>query len=127
MLISDWSSDVCSSDLTLALSLAERGGTWALPSYQRVIQTLEGSGRLDRAVEGLPDDEQLSARLRDGRGLERPELAVLLAYAKIALQDAIEAGGFCDEPLLEPTLFGAFPGPLVERLGPAVRRRGHPL
>src|SRR3546814_8174732 len=76
---------------TLALSLAERDGAQALPSHQRVIQLLEASGRLDRAVEGLPDDEQLLGRLRDGRGLARPELAVLLAYAKLAVQDAIRS------------------------------------
>src|SRR3546814_18574465 len=77
---------------TLALSLAERDGAQALPSHQRVIQLLEASGRLDRAVEGLPDDEQLLGRLRDGRGLARPELAVLLASAKLAVQDRSDEG-----------------------------------
>ena len=107
---------------TLALSLAEHGGNRTLPSYPRVIQTLEATGRLDRSVEGLPDDELLAARARDGRGLERPELAVVLAYAKLALQDAIEQAGFGDDPLLETTLLNAFPAPMVDRFEEAIRR-----
>ena len=38
---------------TLALSMMENDGAPALPSYVRVIEIFEESGRLDRAVEGL--------------------------------------------------------------------------
>ncbi len=40
-------------------------------------------------MEFLPDDEQLEERRRQGRGLTRPELALLLAYGKIALNHAL--------------------------------------
>ena len=106
---------------TLSLSLAERGGAGALPSYTRVIQTLEASGRLNRQVEGLPDDDQLAQRLREGLGLYRPELAVLLSCAKMALQDAIEHSSIFADPLLEPTLFAAFPAAMQERFPAAIR------
>ena len=105
---------------TLALSLAERGRATALPAYQRVIQMLEAQGRLNRAVEGLPDDEQIGQRLREGQGLERPELAVLLSYAKLALQDAIEDAAFVTDPALEPTLIAAFPPALAKAHKPAI-------
>ena len=51
------------------------------------MQTLEARGELDRAVEFLPDDVELAERVRRKRPLTRPELAVLLAYAKLALYD----------------------------------------
>ncbi len=51
---------------------------------------LEASGRLDRKVEGLDSSEELLRRGQEGRGLTRPELAVLLSMSKIALQDAAE-------------------------------------
>jgi glutamate dehydrogenase len=105
---------------TQALSIAERGGARAMSRYVRVIQTFEASGRVDRAVEGLPGDEELGQRAQYGRGLERPELAVLLSHAKLALQDAIEASAMLDDPLLEPILVNAFPQAMVKRFGGAI-------
>jgi hypothetical protein len=64
---------------TLALSFMENDGAVSLPSYVRVIEILESTGRLDRAVEGLSSNEELLRRAQEGRGLTRPELAVLLA------------------------------------------------
>src|SRR5205807_4626616 len=67
---------------TLALSLAQRRGLEDLGFQQRLMQTLEQRGHLDRMVEYLPDDMELGERRKRGQGLTRPELAVLLAYAK---------------------------------------------
>ena len=93
----------------LALSTMENDGPIALPSYVRVIEMLEASGRLDRKVEGLADNGALLRRAQDGHGLTRPELAVLLATAKLALQDAIETKRLGLDPELLPDLHAAFP------------------
>ena len=77
-----------------ALSVAEARGVVALDRQLRMIRDLERSGRLDRALEFLPDDETLAARSAQGRGLVRPELAVLLAYAKMTLYEALLASAF---------------------------------
>ena len=94
---------------TLALSIAEADGPTAMPSYVRVIEIFETAGRLDRKVEGLSGNDDLLRRGLDGHGLTRPELAVLLATAKLALQDAIEQTGLGSAPELEPDLVEAFP------------------
>jgi glutamate dehydrogenase len=94
---------------TLALSIAERGGAAAVPSLVRLIETFEDSGRLDRAVEGLPSNDLLARRAQDGQGLTRPELAVVLATAKLALQDAIEHTDLAADPAMTPELIAAFP------------------
>ena len=96
----------------LALSIAQAGGPSATGSHLRLIETLEASSQLDRKTEGLADAEVYSRRAADGRGLTRPELAVLLSSAKLALQAAIEASPLPDDPGLEGELLAAFPEPM---------------
>ena len=105
---------------TLALSIAEQDGAAAIPSYVRVIEMFEETGRLDRAVEGLASNEELTRRGQEGRGLTRPELAVLLATAKLALQDAIEHGTLGGDNALKPDLHAAFPTAMRDRYAAAI-------
>ncbi|HZF45117.1 MAG TPA: NAD-glutamate dehydrogenase domain-containing protein, partial [Sphingomonadaceae bacterium] len=111
----------------LGLSIAQAGGTAAMPSYLRVIDKLEELGQLDRKTEGLADNETLARRAADGSGLTRPELAVLLSSSKLALQEAIEKSVLADDKLLVPMLVAAFPGPMQDKfrkqiLGHRLRR-----
>ncbi|QUL37153.1 NAD-glutamate dehydrogenase domain-containing protein [Erythrobacter sp. JK5] len=109
----------------LALSIAEASGADATASYVRLIEQLETLGDLDRKTEGLADGEALARRAADGIGLTRPELAVLLSSAKLALQGAIEASGLPDDPILEDTLIAMFPLPMRKKF--AVQIREHRL
>ncbi|MCB2077095.1 MAG: NAD-glutamate dehydrogenase, partial [Novosphingobium sp.] len=93
----------------LALSIAEAGGAAAIPPYVRLIEVLEERGQLDRANEGLADNEALGRRAAEGSGLTRPELAVLLSSAKIELQEALEASGLPDDPGLGDEVIASFP------------------
>ncbi len=104
----------------LALSIAERGGAEALPSFVRLIEIFENSGRLDRKVEGLAPSDVLLRRGQDEHGLTRPELAVLLSTAKLALQDAIEASRLPDDPTLQSELREAFPLEMRDRFADAI-------
>jgi glutamate dehydrogenase len=106
---------------SLALSIAEARGVAGLPGFVRTAEMLEASGRLDRRVEGLDTSEALLRRAADGRGLSRPELAVLLSMSKIALQSAAEKLQLADDPLLEPELFAAFPRAMHKKHAAAVR------
>jgi glutamate dehydrogenase len=74
---------------SLAISLSERRGVGDLGFARRLMHGLEADGRLDRTIEFLPDDATLSERALRGEGLTRPEIAVLLAYAKLALHDGL--------------------------------------
>ena len=94
---------------TLALSIAENQGATALPSQLRLIEGFEDSGRLDRLVEGIASNADLARRAAGGMGLTRPELAVLLATAKLTLQDAIECSNIAHDPAALPDLIAAFP------------------
>ncbi|MEB3416465.1 NAD-glutamate dehydrogenase domain-containing protein [Alteriqipengyuania sp. WL0013] len=96
----------------LALSIAGIGGANATGSQLHLIETLEDGGNLDRRTEGLADNQALQRRASDGRGLTRPELAVLLSSAKLVLQGAIEASDLPDDPVLHDLLLRSFPEPM---------------
>ncbi len=104
----------------LALSIAEKGGSAAVPSLVRIMETFEASGRLDRKVEGLAANDELLRRAGEGRGLTRPELAVLLSTAKLALQDAIENSDLPDDPALGGDLAAAFPDEMQRDFAQAI-------
>ena len=95
---------------TLALSLSQRRGLEDLGFQQRLMQVLEQRGLLDRAVEFLPDDMEIGERSASaGRRLTRPELAVLLAYAKLTLYGDLLESSVPDDPYLGRELVALFP------------------
>jgi glutamate dehydrogenase len=96
----------------VALSRAVPGSARELDAYAALMDVLEEAGRLDRAVEVLPSAEELSVRREAGAGLIRPELAVLLAYAKSDLVARIEAAGQAADPTLLGAVVPYFPGPI---------------
>jgi glutamate dehydrogenase len=110
---------------TLALSLAERRGLAEIDFQQRLMRELERDRALDRVVETLPDDAELRARAERKQPLTRPELAVLLAYAKIDLYSRLLASDVPDDPYLGRELMRYFPEQLCERFPDAIA--GHRL
>jgi len=117
------------SEAFLTTRLADEGvltayqpaGAADIPAYVRLIGSLTKSGRLDRRVEGLPSDQELMRRAQEGQGLTRPELAVLLATAKLSLQQAIEEDDLPDDTVVQPDLFAAFPPEMRDTHRAAIR------
>ncbi|MGZ8369246.1 MAG: NAD-glutamate dehydrogenase domain-containing protein, partial [Rhodoplanes sp.] len=105
---------------TQAISLAQRRGIEDLGFQQRLMQTLERAGLLDRAVEFLPDDVELAERRRRGEPLTRPELAVLLAYAKLSLNHDLLDSPIPDNAYLARELARYFPQEITRRYPEAV-------
>ena len=106
---------------TLALSLAERKGVADNGFLARLMQSLERSGLLDRAVEFLPDDVAIAERTRRGQPFTRPELAVLLAYAKLTLYDDLLASSVPDDPYLARELSKYFPREIRDKFPDAMK------
>ncbi len=103
-----------------AISLAEyqaenRGG-----EYRRFISYLEGLGRLDRDLEFIPTDEELTDRKARGKQLTRPELSVLVSYSKALLKEQLIDSDLGVDPLLADAVKTAFPSRLVEQYGDEV-------
>ena len=96
-----------------------------MEAYEDLMVSLEGEGRLDRELESLPNAEEMAERRRAGKAMTRPELAVLLAYAKQGLTDALLGSSLPDSEYLERDLRGYFPSKVVERFGALLNE--HPL
>jgi glutamate dehydrogenase len=94
---------------SLAISLTERKGTANGLELARLMTVLEGAKQLNRKVETLPDDTVLAERYTAGKPLTRPEIGVLLSYAKIVLFDALAASDLPDDPYFAATLSNYFP------------------
>jgi len=108
-------------DQTLALSVMQSRGAQDVSAYARFMATLEAKGRLDRELEGLPDGAAIAQREQAGKGLTRPELAVLLAYGKLDLFETLVGSTAPDDPHFVQTLTDYFPSQL-KPFGAEMRR-----
>ncbi len=97
---------------TQAITSTQAKGGHALDNQIRLMRMLEKRGLLERAVEFLPDDEQLAERAAQHKGLTRPELSVLIAYAKNWLYDELLKSDLPDDPFLLDEIVQYFPSDL---------------
>ncbi|MEJ0026977.1 MAG: NAD-glutamate dehydrogenase [Rhizomicrobium sp.] len=109
-------------DQTLALTVAQGRAVRDLDAHGRYMRDLERRGRLDRAVEFLPGDSELQKLENETKGLTRPELAVLLAYAKLDLDAEIVTSDLPDDPAFAAVLAGYFPPAAVKQFPGALEQ-----
>ncbi|HEY9164424.1 MAG TPA: NAD-glutamate dehydrogenase, partial [Magnetovibrio sp.] len=107
---------------TQAISLIQARGVEWVDHQMRLMRMLEKSGRLDRKIEYLPDDETLSERAAQGRGLTRPEIAVLMSYSKIWLFDELLDSELPDDSFLTNDLTRYFPTALQHKFSDGIMR-----
>lgn len=108
----------------LLLNDRQRAVEWT-PSYQRFMNWLEEHAGLDRELEALPSNAELDERVAAGQGLTSPELAVLLAYAKMELAKALGDSTLAEDPWFKQTLRRYFPRQVAERFDAELD--SHPL
>jgi glutamate dehydrogenase len=109
----------------LVLSLGVLRSKRTIEYFQSLIRELHRMGYINRALECLPDDEELRERIAQKAAMSRPELAVCTAAVKMWVKDSLLSSNLPSDPLLKDYLFDYFP--------PALRTRfknelsGHPL
>ncbi|MBI3283524.1 MAG: NAD-glutamate dehydrogenase [Burkholderiales bacterium] len=108
-----------------ALDIACHRPLYVLDGQQRLMQSLERHGRLNRAIEYLPSDEEIARRKAHKQGLTAPEGAVVLAYAKMSVFDDLVASNLPDDPFFSRALKAYFPQVLSEKFEAAIA--AHPL
>jgi glutamate dehydrogenase len=94
---------------TAAISLEALQAHSLLPVHGRFMQVLEKTGKLSRRIEYLPSDDQLHERHKAGLGLTSPELAVLLAYAKMVMYEQLLEAPLSASPEWHSLLADYFP------------------
>src|SRR3954454_3925123 len=107
---------------TQALSLSRFQAAAMLDVHDRFMRELEAAGRLDRALEALPDADVVAERRQAGLGLTQPELAVVMAYSKITLYVSLLESDLPEDPALTGELARYFPAPLPERFADEMAR-----
>ena len=110
---------------THSLSITELRGGGQLKEQAQFISELDRSGKLDRALEFIPSDEEIAERLALGKGLTRPELSVLLAYSKMVLKEELVCPEITDNEYHQSLLIEAFPKQLQASY--SAQMQGHPL
>jgi glutamate dehydrogenase len=105
-----------------ALSMIEQSAKDRLAEHGYFIRSLEITNELDRSVEYLPSAEELTERGKQGGGLTRPELAVLLSYSKIALFNRLIGTDVPEDPYLSQELERYFPKILPQRYRTLMRK-----
>ncbi|MFK8053211.1 MAG: NAD-glutamate dehydrogenase [Woeseiaceae bacterium] len=105
---------------TQALSMMEANASDRLSEYREVVNALERSGLLNRSLEAIPDDEALAERKLTNEGLTRPELSVVLSYAKLDLYQRLSAAPAELTDRDHAELRAYFPKPLRKRFRQAI-------
>lgn len=103
-----------------AVSFATFQAPENLQDQEDFIQDLERNYGLDRKIEGLPDEEVIESRLRGGYGLTRPELCVLMSYAKNNFTRDLLASDIPDAPEMQKWLIHYFPEALQKKYAPEI-------
>lgn len=124
-------NSVCESVLehnysqALALTIATRRTPRHMDYYRALIREIHQQGYINRSLERLPSNEEITERLRKGHNLTRPELAVLISGGKMMLKDVLLGSKLIEDPSLKMFLTGYFPTEIRERF--AAQIPGHRL
>lgn len=110
---------------TQSISITDFNGPASLKEQIRFIHDLEREGYLNRELEFIPTDDELSDRLAMGRGLTRPELSVLIAYGKMVLKEKLNVPEITNNTFHRQLLITAFPQVLQDRF--SSNMDDHPL
>lgn len=102
---------------TQAIGVAFTESLPRVEEYRRLINTLEASGKLNRELEFLPNDELISERKANGHGLTRPELSVLISYVKGDLKELLADDALADDAFVKSIVKTEFPSAMADKFG----------
>jgi glutamate dehydrogenase len=105
-----------------AVSTLETHAAERFSEHIHVIRVLQQAGELDPALEYLPDDEEVQERRKRGQGLTRPELAIVLSYSKISLNNKLVHSDVPEDPYLSKELERYFPSAIRKRYARVLNR-----
>ncbi|MCP5334277.1 MAG: NAD-glutamate dehydrogenase [Oceanospirillaceae bacterium] len=109
---------------TQSIALAFSEAKTRIDEYRRLMNEFEEAGKLDRAIEYLPSEDELTERKNQGTGLTRPELSVLICYTKGDLKERLNKAEIASDEYLGKALATAFPARMgKEFAGPMAEHR----
>jgi len=94
---------------TQAISIAHHDALSRMEEYRRLMNSMESAGKLNRQLEFLPLDDEVTERKSLSEGLTRPELSVLISYVKGDLKEELNDSSLPDDIHLRDEIDVVFP------------------
>lgn len=105
---------------TQALTLEQAEAVHNIDAHAGLIRDLEREGILNRELEYLPSEDEIQERRLEKKGLTRPELCVLLAYAKIDAFNKLLQSDLPEDNYFHNVVVRYFPTPLREKFSEVI-------
>lgn len=99
---------------TQAVSIANSMGYLALGEQSKFLDRLEKNGELNRDIEFLPSAKEIDRRQNDKIGMTRPELCVMLSYAKMGIYKNILQSDLIKDKYFNKYLISYFPAKMQQ-------------
>ncbi len=110
---------------TQIIDAIEKHAPLRMYQHARFMRHLEDEKILNRRLEYLPSDKQITDRIARNRGLTRPELSILLSYSKLTYKNALLGSSALTENCYDDLLLGYFPALIRKRFSAEILK--HPL
>lgn len=110
---------------TASITLAQFSPAYNTGMFAHLISALEDDGLLNREVEFLPSDKEISRMSKTGENLSRPELSVLLSYSKMSIYNELLDSTIAEDPGSDDLLINYFPPLMREKFKDEILN--HPL
>ena len=101
---------------TQAISIVHHQGYLLLPEQSKFLDRLEDHQTLNRQLEFLPSKSEIEKLQHNKQALTRPQLSVMLAYAKMEIYNALLQSDLTSDRYFEKDLFSYFPTILQQKL-----------
>ncbi|MCK5817885.1 MAG: NAD-glutamate dehydrogenase [Psychromonas sp.] len=108
-----------------SISLSYVEGYKRIEEYRELIFDLEEKGILNRALEFIPNNEELNDRKNSKKGPVRPVISVMLSYAKNEMKEQLAIQKVAKDPYLLRECENIFPNTLVKKYKKEIYK--HPL
>ncbi len=110
---------------TQVIDSIEQQAVEKMHEHARFMRHLEREGILNRKLENLPGNEEITTRITQNKGLTRPELSILLSYSKLTYKNALLNSSSLSEDCYNQLLLEYFPTILRKKYTDEILR--HPL
>ena len=101
-------------DQSILLNMENYSNINNLKDYSWLISCLEEKGELQREIESLPSNEDITKLGLENKSLTRPEIAVLVAYSKNSIAKILASHDFTKDKFFQDMLLSYFPNYLQE-------------
>lgn len=104
-----------------AIGVAQEMSAGRIEHFGRLIHELEDISGINRKLEALPTDADLTRIMAEGGALTRPEISVILSHTKLLITHILAKDSLMEEAAVLPLINAYFPKEIVKLYPDAVK------